>query len=50
MATPDLPSLTNQARFQRGDATDNHGNLCTTQSLTHAITQSYQGQLKYKPF
>jgi len=49
MAAPDLSSLTNQARSQHGDPTDNHGNLCTTQSLTHAITQSYQEQLKYKP-
>jgi len=38
MAKPKLTSLTNQARSQHGDPTDNHENLCTTQSLTHAIT------------
>ena len=50
MATPDLTSLTNQARSQHGDPTDNYGHLCTTQSVTHPITQSYQGQLRYKYF
>jgi len=49
MATSDLTSLTNQARSQHADPTDNHENLCMTQSLTHAITQSHQGQSNYKP-
>ena len=50
MATPYLTSLTNQARSQHGDLTYNYSNLCTTQSVTHPITQSCQGQLRYKPF
>ena len=47
---PDLTSLTNQARSQHGNPTDDYGNLCATQSLTHTITQLYQGHLGYKFF